>query len=446
MKEQGKQPNHKLKRERELRGWSQQKVAERVETSDQAVNRWENGQHKTSKHFQTKLCELFGKSAEELGFIDTVSMPVENVQTDQEKEHISEQVISSLPEQNYEAQQMLSLLISEGIDVDKLRRMLLKEALGLMVDVSIPGEAFLLQCASSIKTCWYLLQGKGLTVAEELLSVYTPTLMTLTFRPSKYQETAASLAAQAKILQAVLSMHKLNFVAREIYCHEAVQCSNLSGDSGIQAAALMYLAYTYTYCLPRKPEKAVLFYQEALRILGREVSLLRSDIYMGLADAYAQCKEEEQAVEAIGFAKKHFPAYPEQDPRFLYADCRESELYQWEGKMYLDLAQYYPDRGYYKQADEAFSTSVKLQSIAERSTSETIIHRADALRGLGDLDLYVKCLEEGVSLAQSLGSWKRYKEASDIFQRTPEKWRKEQKIRILAKDVFQQMLGKGILL
>jgi transcriptional regulator with XRE-family HTH domain len=69
MEEQEKHPNYKLKYERELKGWSQQRVAESIGTSDQAVNRWENGQHKTSKHFQTKLCELFGKSAEELGFL-----------------------------------------------------------------------------------------------------------------------------------------------------------------------------------------------------------------------------------------------------------------------------------------------------------------------------------------------------------------------------------------
>jgi transcriptional regulator with XRE-family HTH domain len=69
MEEQEKQPNEKLRREREIRGWSQQKVAELIGTSNQAVNRWENGQHKPGRYFQTLLCELFGKNAEELGFM-----------------------------------------------------------------------------------------------------------------------------------------------------------------------------------------------------------------------------------------------------------------------------------------------------------------------------------------------------------------------------------------
>jgi transcriptional regulator with XRE-family HTH domain len=64
-----KKPNTTLKRERELRGWSQQTVAERVNTTEQVVSRWESGRHKPNRYFQTQLCQLFGKSAEELGFM-----------------------------------------------------------------------------------------------------------------------------------------------------------------------------------------------------------------------------------------------------------------------------------------------------------------------------------------------------------------------------------------
>ena len=233
-------------------------------------------------------------------------------------------------------------------------------------------------------------------------------------------------------------MHRLNFVGREMYCNEAVQCSRLSGERTLEAAALMYLAYTYTYCLPRRPRKAVTLYLEALHALGNETSLVRSDIYMGLADAYAQCKEEQKALEAIEAAKMHFPVHPEHDPSFLYADCGWSELYQWEGKMYLDLAQHYPDRGYYQKAFTVFSQSSTLQSVAERSTSETSIHQADAARGLGDLDLFATCLKDGTLMALSLGSQKRYSEAWNIFQRTPQKWQNERQIQKLANTIFIQ--------
>src|SRR5690242_3589382 len=65
-----KKPNPLLRRERQLRGWSQQKVAELVGTSEDVVSRWERGERKPSPFFQEKLCVLYGKSAEELGFIE----------------------------------------------------------------------------------------------------------------------------------------------------------------------------------------------------------------------------------------------------------------------------------------------------------------------------------------------------------------------------------------
>jgi DNA-binding SARP family transcriptional activator len=348
----------------------------------------------------------------------------------------------------------------EGRDMDELRRKVLQQILEVasisLLSTGQPAqiqpdllspittEEFLIQAAVSIKGCWYLIKGKELIIAQEMLSACIPSLMTLTFCPSRYQQTAAGLMVQAKILQAVLAMHQLNFESREMYCHEAVKCSRLSGDKRLQAAALMYLGYTYTYCLPRKPEYAVNIFSEAIHLLNNDLSLLKSDIYMGLADAYAQCKEEQKALEAIELAKTYFPERPELDPSFLYADCGWSELYQWEGKMYLDLAQHYPDRGYYRQANDAFARSAGLQSIAERSASETIIHQADAARGLGDLELFTDCLRKGALMALSIGSQKRYSEAFDIFQRTPEKWLREQQIQELSRDIFIHTPGRGL--
>ena len=64
-----KKPNTILRRERQLRGWSQQKVAGLVGTSEDVVNRWERGERKPGPFYQEKFCVLYGKSAEELGFL-----------------------------------------------------------------------------------------------------------------------------------------------------------------------------------------------------------------------------------------------------------------------------------------------------------------------------------------------------------------------------------------
>src|SRR5438045_2380313 len=62
-------PNEQLKRERELRGWSQQKLAELVGTSFENISRWERGVTSPQPHFREKLCKLFKKDAAELGLI-----------------------------------------------------------------------------------------------------------------------------------------------------------------------------------------------------------------------------------------------------------------------------------------------------------------------------------------------------------------------------------------
>ncbi len=65
-----KKPNRSLRFYRENRGWSQQKIAELVDTSEDMVSRWERGVTKTSPYYREKLCALFGKTAEELGFLE----------------------------------------------------------------------------------------------------------------------------------------------------------------------------------------------------------------------------------------------------------------------------------------------------------------------------------------------------------------------------------------
>lgn len=65
----GKKPNNILRHERQVRGWSQQRIAEFLGTSEDVVSRWERGERKPSPFFQEKLCVLYGKTAVELGFI-----------------------------------------------------------------------------------------------------------------------------------------------------------------------------------------------------------------------------------------------------------------------------------------------------------------------------------------------------------------------------------------
>jgi transcriptional regulator with XRE-family HTH domain len=59
-----------LKHERELRGWSQQDLAEKLGCDTKTVNRWESGKSLAQPYYRQKLVELFGKNTEELGLVD----------------------------------------------------------------------------------------------------------------------------------------------------------------------------------------------------------------------------------------------------------------------------------------------------------------------------------------------------------------------------------------
>ncbi len=63
----------RLSTERLRRHWSQLEVADKIGTTPGNVSRWERGITSPGPYFRTKLCELFGMSALELGLAWDVS-------------------------------------------------------------------------------------------------------------------------------------------------------------------------------------------------------------------------------------------------------------------------------------------------------------------------------------------------------------------------------------
>ena len=60
-------PRQRLVAERMRRRWTQLEVADQLGTIPGNVSRWERGITSPGPYFRSKLCELFGKSAQELG-------------------------------------------------------------------------------------------------------------------------------------------------------------------------------------------------------------------------------------------------------------------------------------------------------------------------------------------------------------------------------------------
>lgn len=60
-----------LRLERERRGWSQSDVADRIGLPDwRTVSRWERGVSRPQPHYRQMLCQVFDKTAQELGFFE----------------------------------------------------------------------------------------------------------------------------------------------------------------------------------------------------------------------------------------------------------------------------------------------------------------------------------------------------------------------------------------
>src|SRR5947209_17818787 len=83
-----KQPNHRLRREREQRAWTREDMADQLfrlckanprgrgDINANMIGRWERGEHRPSLFWQKNLCELFGTSLELLGFMAPLAHPL----------------------------------------------------------------------------------------------------------------------------------------------------------------------------------------------------------------------------------------------------------------------------------------------------------------------------------------------------------------------------------
>lgn len=79
-----------LRRERELRGWSRNYVAEQVEVDVGTVGRWERGERMPHAHYRQKLCALFGMNALDLGFISNEPDKSAEASIDLDATHVTE--------------------------------------------------------------------------------------------------------------------------------------------------------------------------------------------------------------------------------------------------------------------------------------------------------------------------------------------------------------------
>ena len=481
-----RQSNVLLRRQRELRGWSLQEVADQIARLCKAegkiaavnlhmVSRWEAGLHQPIPFYRAKLCQLYNLSAAELGFLNA---PV----TAQGNSGLPETAEATTPEASPDFAASLlepvrdTIRVVEGdrstlqeqevFNMDKVRRDFLQQFLGAIVGMSLFGneedvlqllktallqsgstaakpltaisiEEFLPQCAASIKSCWHLMQGREFATIEEVLSAYFPTLTSLVEQSSEHRKTAASLLTQGYRLKGIVSLHYNDLKDRAACCQQAVYFGEIAENPGLFVSALTSLASTSYY--NKKPHKAAQIYQQGL-LHDEEISPLQvSRLYAELAVVSAQQGQEQEALSCQGMAHEVYPDVPEDDPSFLYAEFSPASVILEEGLTYLALAQRYPDHGYDRKAWNAFAQVEALQtkrSVPERILYEISNQQAATALMLRDLELFCSLMQRSTYGAKLLNSQQRRQEAVAIYKEARNTiWPHEIRVRELA-DLF----------
>ncbi len=75
---------------------------------------------------------------------------------------------------------------------------------------ALPSEELVPACTASITACWHLMAGRDFTAVERALSQYFPLLVTWAQESSTNQRTSAYLAAQGYLLLGLVSLHQLS--------------------------------------------------------------------------------------------------------------------------------------------------------------------------------------------------------------------------------------------
>jgi transcriptional regulator with XRE-family HTH domain len=452
--EEGSALNHKLRALREQKIWTIPEAAEAVGVDAQTFWRWENYVQWPRAYALRKLCTVFERSAEELGFrrsSDTLDHArLTRVEEPEETGSLlsrgvneqGEAIIRLAPEQ---AEALLALLRNETTmnHFDPAKRAtlrtlgeLLKDAVVVAGSSAVIGEwmgqemrtdpdpwerlarAHLTPSAMNTATldhferllgeCWKLTDLNELAAAEGILSRFLPTLIAIPSR--EVNAPIAYLSSQGLRLQSVLVHHRLDTSNKVLICQQAVEYARCAGDTNTLVTALIELAAAYKF--ERQLEKRLHTLQEALGTSVHATPLVQSRAYSNSASALAESGRIAEAQLYISLARDVFPDDPTADPGYVIADSSIFTLSYHAGKVYT----------YAGNVPEAFAACELYQqyssgsTIPERIRLEIVNAQSRAAIRANDLERYASFLENALIGALALGSKKRFNETYRIFQ------------------------------
>jgi transcriptional regulator with XRE-family HTH domain len=490
METQGKKPNDKLRYFREIRGWSQWYVAERIGTSETEVSRWESGTRKPGRYYQAKLCELFAATALDLGFMEAPpSVPSPGKQPEQTLQErtlpfpLSQAIAQSAIQTVYElertdylhttfiprwykndvaALQMPLQTLLGGFDAiatgmgmsqeqyhSSQRQILVALAAWPLAKISLEqshsgtytAEVFLTQCASSLVACHRLIKSQDFWYVKQILTRLVPSLVHILQQSSLYQATAAHLVAQCYLLLGVLESHQLNWSGYQSLNECALQMSLLTSDTNLQVVASVQLAMAFFHF--EQPSKALSLYQGAKPLVevAESSPLVQSNFYAKQAVAYAQAGQVTNMQRCLERAHTLFPKKPEDDAGSLVTDFSSSGFISWETTAQLQLV-----RRQLETPTNVWKTLSQADQLSPHNNIKALVYiqnlRAETALALNDLELFMSSLAAGIQGAKQLRSARRLQEAMDCYRIARKQWPNETRLQELAERFVEESKEK----
>lgn len=471
---------------------TQAKAAEGVGVDVGTFSRWEKGKHQPSLRHVKKLCDLFDKTAAELGltppepekvpsvglldvarheessarpvilkcFRDDIELRLRCLIDDWQHEKTQPGFCARLQSRmsqelkDFDAmtqEQPLEQHPDEGMNMarrDALRRLALFPIRVLGLDVALgtipvrAPEEVLMHCAAGITACEHLAKGQheDLTLAFHVLSTYLPSLKEIVDEATKHRKEAAQLVAQALSLKAMLSLHREGPKRAISSAKQAVIYSRESNNVPLQLAILRRLAWMYT--CDKQEEKALETILQAQTLLQQQLqrgipipSITQSAIYSRAAQDQARNGRNKDALAVIHRAYDAFHI-PKNETIATYNEYNDYDYYQllmYDGQTHYHLGQYDKALEVFAQAVDPETLVARIPPSSKRVYIELINHQtlASLKSPAKDMELSIKLWTAGIKGAVALHSKQRLSEAVTAYDIMQALWSGDKRIKDL---------------
>ena len=339
--------NHRLRQQRELRGWSHREVALKLQdlfpevaVTANDVRRWESGERKPGPYYRPKLCVLFGATEEQLGLIPqniSCDQNVEEGETAQERGHIDVKTYETVDcrristHAHLKTDEAIEFLDSELplVDILHARRQWIQTTLSqactiltLSPNIIIHSEGSeqlmrpIIQpsCISRdildhlfdiTRKYWEIIDNAPFDFLGDILYHFQSIMrrMNQVYNIPGYQRLCSLAGQHALVIGRTLyDMREYNLALS--YCTFSVRIAQEVGNEDLRATSLGRIALVLLYA--GQPERANLYLREAQRVqlqrpwIGAWLSAIEAELHAhaGNLDAFTTAMETSKNILA----------------------------------------------------------------------------------------------------------------------------------------------------